>query len=223
MPTIQLTADGTPTLFVPELDEHYHSVNGAAQESRHIFLEAGLKHVARPRVRILEIGFGTGLTALLTLQETEKRTGLSVEYYSIERYPLDADITSRLNYGTLLWPDEPQWFPRLHEAAWNQPVQLTPSFTLYKIEGDATSCPLPDAIDLIYFDAFAPDKQPELWTPKVFQRIARHTTDGGTFVTYCAKGEVRRRLQAAGFRMERLPGPPGKRHILRGTKEKSAE
>lgn len=216
---VQLTTDGTHTLYVPEIDEHYHSTNGAAQESRHIFINCGLRYLDKSKVRILEVGFGTGLNALLTLQESFLREGLSVEYHAVELYPLDTRLASRLNYGELLGGDYPRWFSTLHNAPWDTPVALTPSYTLYKIAGDIASVLLPAGIDLVYFDAFAPAKQPEMWTPEIFRRIACNMVAGGVLVTYCAKGEVRRRLQSAGFRMEKLPGPPGKRHILRGTKE----
>lgn len=214
---LQITADGSHTLFVPAMDEHYHSVNGAIQESEHVFIEAGFRKVEAEHIRVLEIGFGTGLNAFLTLRESENRQK-SVEYFSVERYPLDAEIIDHLNYGSLIWPEKKELFRALHTAEWDKPVAVTGQFTLYKIEGDSTACDLPDNLDLIYFDAFAPDKQPEMWTPAVFDRLAALTKPGGVMVTYCAKGEVRRSMQAAGFKMERLPGPPGKRHMLFGVK-----
>lgn len=219
---LQLTADGSHTLFIPEMDEHYHSVNGAVQESLHIFIGAGLHSVEKPKVRILEIGFGTGLNAFLTLKE-QMLTGkpFEIEYYSVELYPLPSDVVKTLNYGQLIWPERKELFFALHEAEWNCPVAITNRFTLHKIEGDSNSCVLPEQLDLIYFDAFAPDKQPEMWNPEIFQKLYHHASEEGVIVTYCAKGEVRRRMQAAGFAMQRLPGPPGKRHILWGQKVNS--
>lgn len=215
---LQITADGSHTLFVPAMDEHYHSVNGAVQESKYVFIEAGLRRTdVAKTVRVLEIGFGTGLNAFLTLRESET-TGQSIEYYTVERYPLEAEMIASLNYGDLIWPERKELFQALHVADWDKPVDLTERFLLHKIEGDSRTCELPDGLDLIYFDAFAPEKQPEMWTPEVFQRLGTLTKRGGILVTYCAKGEVRRQMQAAGFRMERLPGPPGKRHMLLGVK-----
>lgn len=214
---LQLTADGSHTLFVPAMDEHYHSVNGAMQESVHVFIEAGLRQLSKEKLRVLEIGFGTGLNALLTWREAE-RTGRLIEYYAIERYPLDLELVEGLNYGAVVWPEEENLFEILHHASWNESVKLSENFVLHKIEGDSNTCELPKQIDLVYFDAFAPDKQPEMWEQVIFDKLYNHTLNSGIIVTYCAKGEVRRRMQQAGYKMERLPGPPGKRHMLRGIK-----
>lgn len=213
---LQQTADGSSTLFLPEMNEHYHSVNGAIQESRHIFINAGLRQIEKRDLRIMEIGFGTGLNAFLTLLEAEAVEGRRVDYHSVELYPLDMELIRSLNYAEMVAPEKSDLFMAMHKAAWNEPVELTPRFTLHKIEGDSNTCALPSAVDLIYFDAFAPDKQPEMWNPEIFSKLYAHTAQGGLIVTYCAKGEVRRRMQAAGFSMERLPGPPGKRHMLLG-------
>lgn len=213
---LEMTADGSHTLFVPAMDEHYHSVNGAVQESLHVFIEAGLRRIGKPEVRILEIGFGTGLNAFLTLRERQQAGIRAVTYYSVERYPLERAVTDALNYGARVWPERQELFAALHAAPWNAPAEIAEGFVLHKIEGDARDCELPADIDLVYFDAFAPDKQPEMWTPELFRRLAARMAPGGILVTYCAKGEVRRGFVAAGFQMERLPGPPGKRHILFG-------
>lgn len=211
-----MTADGSHTLFVPEMEEHYHSVNGAVQESLHVFIDAGLRRVGKEEIRVLEIGFGTGLNAFLTLREKEQSGIRAITYYSVERYPLEPVFTGALNYGAKAWPERPELFTALHAAPWNVPVEIAKGFVLHKIEGDACDCELPAAIDLVYFDAFAPDKQPAMWTPALFRKLAARMAPGGILVTYCAKGEVRRGFAEAGFRMERLPGPPGKRHMLFG-------
>lgn len=218
MRIIQKTEDGSPTIYLPELDEHYHSVHGAIQESSHIFIQAGLRSLPAGHIRILEVGFGTGLNAFLTLLETFNNPDLSIEYFTVERYPLSTDITEQLDYPHLLAPDRADLFAAFHRAPWDKPVNITPAFTLHKIEGDIATVPLPDDINLIYFDAFAPEKQPEMWQQPIFDRIASHASPQSVIVTYCAKGDVRRGWQATGFRMEKLAGPPGKRHILRGTK-----
>lgn len=214
---IEQTEDGSATLFVPELNEHYHSVKGARTESQHIFIDMGLKASAAPCPHILEAGFGTGLNALLTLQEAE-RTGRPVRYTGIELYPLAWTEVEALHYS-----DDPR-LRLLHEAPWEEEVCLTPTFRLLKLRRDLTSWQADDErpplrCDVVYFDAFAPEKQPALWTPAVFRNLYRCLTSGGILTTYCAKGAVRRLMQDIGFRMERLPGPPGgKREILRATK-----
>lgn len=215
---LQLTADGSHTLFIPEMDEHYHSVNGAIQESRHVFIEAGLQQTGGTEIRMLEIGFGTGLNALLTLLEAPG-LGKTIHYVSVERYPLEKEIVRTLNYPQQLGPEAEPLFAALHEAPWNTPVRITPYFTLHKMEADSNDCQLPDAVDLIYFDAFAPDKQPEMWNQSIFDKLYGCTSTGGILTTYCAKGSVRRMMQAAGYTVERIPGPPGKREMLRARKE----
>lgn len=222
---LEITADGSHTLFIPEMDEHYHSVNGAVQESRHVFIEAGWKCRLKEKretpaeIRVLEIGFGTGLNAFLTLLEAE-RTGRPVHYYSIELYPLDAEVVRSLNYGEVIRPaySYPDRFQALHAAPWNEPAVITPCFTLHKIQGDSNRCTLPERIDLVYFDAFAPDKQPEMWNPGIFRKLFACMAPGALLTTYCAKGAVRRMMKEAGYSVERIPGPPGKREMLRAVK-----
>ncbi|OAV69135.1 tRNA 5-methylaminomethyl-2-thiouridine biosynthesis bifunctional protein MnmC [Bacteroidales bacterium Barb6XT] len=215
---LQTTADGSHTLFVPSLGEHYHSVNGALQESQHIFIQAGLRQAGKQHIRLFEIGFGTGLNSFLTLKEAET-SALHIHYYTIELYPLEKSLIATLNYGEMVWQERKDLFEALHEAAWNCPVDITPSFTLHKTEGDCNRLEFPSNIDLIYFDAFSPDKQPEMWSRELFDRLYAAASPAAVIVTYCAKGEVRRRMQAAGFTVQRLPGPPGKRHILFGRKQ----
>ncbi|MDR0750705.1 MAG: tRNA (5-methylaminomethyl-2-thiouridine)(34)-methyltransferase MnmD [Tannerellaceae bacterium] len=211
---IQLTADGSHTLFVPEIDEHYHSVNGAIQESLHVFIRAGLQQAPKAELRVLEIGFGTGLNALLTLLYAD----IPVTYYTVELHPLPLDVIRRLNYADILCPGQEDLFLSLHTAAWDTPVQIGSLFTLHKIRGDGNTCALPGEAGLVYFDAFAPGKQPGMWNPGIFRRLHEAMAGGGILVTYCAKGSVRRMMQEAGYSVERIPGPPGKREMLRATK-----
>lgn len=219
MITLEPTADGSNTLFVPELDEHYHSVKGALTESQHIFIQMGLNHSQAKSPHVLEIGFGTGLNAFLTLLEAEKQQR-KVSFTSIERYPLKEDIVRKLGYPEIIAPEKSEKFYALHTAPWNQFVEISPCFTLHKIEGDFTHFDFQSHYDVVYFDAFAPEKQPEMWSQPLFDRLYRQMNPGGILTTYCAKGVVRRMLQAAGFTVERLPGPPGgKREILRANKE----
>lgn len=215
---LEETKDGSHTLFVPALDEHYHSVNGAVQESMHVFIDAGLRKVATDKVQVLEVGFGTGLNAFLTLLESEKWQK-QVHFTSLELYPLAEDIYGRLNYGELILPEKADLFIKLHQVGWERSVEITPLFHLQKKKADLCQYDFGDEMyDLIYFDAFAPDKQPEMWQPELFRKLFDHTRSGGILTTYCAKGVVRRAMQAAGYTVERLQGPPGKREMLRATK-----
>ena len=215
---LEQTADGSYTLYVPELDEHYHSVKGALTESQHIFIDMGLKHSSVPSPRILEIGLGTGLNCLLTFIDSEE-TGREIHYKGIERYPLQEEDIRTLDYPTLIGKGHDNAYFAIHRAAWEKDVPLSSSFTLHKIEGDFTQYTFKGKYDIIYFDAFAPEKQPEMWEQSLFDSLYHVLNDGGILTTYCAKGIVRRMLQASGVMVERLPGPPGgKREILRATK-----
>ncbi|NDV78159.1 tRNA (5-methylaminomethyl-2-thiouridine)(34)-methyltransferase MnmD [Dysgonomonas sp. 511] len=221
-PEIELTADGSHTLFVPSLNEHYHSVNGAIQESTHIFINTGLKACSKNEIRIFEVGFGTGLNAFLTILEACKQQ-ISIHYTSVEAYPLDKSVTDKLNYTEGYAGEEKSLFYQLHEAQWDEGIPILPDFHLTKLEADFTQFDFSQLknIDLIYFDAFAPDKQPGLWTQQIFDNLFKIAAENAILVTYCAKGAVRRMMQQAGFTVERLPGPPGKREMLRATKATS--
>lgn len=215
---LKVTEDGSHTLFSPRVGECYHSQHGAVQESRHVFIEAGWRQCAGAELRVLEVGFGTGLNAFLTLLQAE-REQRTVLYTALERYPLLAGVAASLNYPALLGEGTQADFLRLHTTEWGQPVRISPHFTLLKLQADFTAVTLPGSYDLIYFDAFSPEKQPEMWTQERFEQLYRHASPGAVLTTYCAKGSVRRALQAAGFAVERLPGPPGKREMLRATKQ----
>ena len=210
-----ITSDGSHTLFVPAIDECYHSTHGAIQESRHIFIEAGLRQCAKQEIRVLEIGFGTGLNGFLTLLEAD-HTGKHIHYTSLEKYPVEIKQALQLNYPRELAPGKCMLFEQMHTSAWNERIQITPYFTLEKIETDFTQFQFKGKYDVIYFDAFSPEKQPEMWSEELFKKIYDRCNTGAIVTTYCAKGMVRRAMQAAGFAVERLPGPPGKREILRG-------
>lgn len=215
---LEKTADGSDTLFVPALNEHYHSVNGAIQESNHVFIEAGLKQLSKDNIKILEIGFGTGLNAFLTLLYAGKNNK-EIFYTGLELYPLSLDLIQQLNYTQKLDESEKKLFLKMHDVAWGQSEKITNSFQLAKYKRDFSILDIDLGIfDLIYFDAFAPDKQSEMWTQDIFDYLYQHTSEGGILTTYCAKGIVRRMLQQSGYLVERLPGPPGKREMLRATK-----
>ncbi|MDR0395180.1 MAG: tRNA (5-methylaminomethyl-2-thiouridine)(34)-methyltransferase MnmD [Tannerella sp.] len=213
------TEDGSHTLRATEIDECYHSTHGAVQESMHIFIRAGLlafPQQASGGTNVLETGFGTGLNAYLALCEAEK-SKRPIRYTSLELYPLAADEAMRLNYPEMLRADR-HWFEKIHDSPWGADEVITPYFTLCKVQADFTQYELQGWYDVIFFDAFSPEKQPELWTEDGFRKIYAHSVPGAVLTTYCAKGSVRRALQSAGFVVERLPGPPGKREILRGKK-----
>lgn len=216
---LRQTADGSSTLYVADMDEQYHSLNGAVTESEHVFVKTGFDFHPKQDPVIFEVGFGTGLNALLTARRA-RMTGRSVNYVAVENYPLPREVTEELDYGRFVAEEDKQLYAGLHQCVWNEPVQLTPGFRLLKIKSDFTSLNwnLPEGTNIVYFDAFGPDKQPQMWEQAVFMRLYEQLLPGGVLVTYSAKGEVRRRLNAAGFRTERLPGPPGKKEMLRAIK-----
>lgn len=211
-----LTEDGSSTLYVSDIDECYHSTHGAVQESEHIFIKAALEHHASKRLSVLEVGFGTGLNALLTFRASQKY-GLHVTYTGIEKYPLTLDEAKQLNYART--DQEREVFRCMHAAPFSVSGQLSSCFYFSKLCTDFLDISLSfEAYDIVYMDAFSPEKQPELWTQDSMKRLYDSMRIGGILTTYCAKGYVRRNLQSVGFVVERLPGPPGKREILRATK-----
>jgi tRNA U34 5-methylaminomethyl-2-thiouridine-forming methyltransferase MnmC len=216
---IEITGDGSHTISVEELNEHYHSIHGAIRESQHIFIEAGLKYSIKEKnkINILEIGFGTGLNALLTFLELSKQN-IFCDFISIEKFPLEENMYIELNYPEILnIPKE--IFLSLHNSAWNERVKISDNFFLRKICCDAINMNLSDNFfDVIYFDAFGPDKQPEIWSKNIFSTIFRSMKLEAVLVTYSTKGDVKRILKETGYKIEKLPGPKGKREILRGVK-----
>lgn len=222
---IELTEDGSATVYNEARKEHYHSVHGAVQESLHVFIEAGFIDVVnrKSHINILEAGFGTGLNALLTLMEYRKvlalpRKVLSINYHSIEPYPIDVRLVNQLNYCQHLQGQEfNSDFLRMHQEESGKSIIIDSGFSFIRHEIPLQSFETDLKYDLVYFDAFSPEAQPELWTPEVFSRVFKMINKGGVFVTYCSKGVVRRNLQELGFSVERLKGPPGKHEMLRAT------
>jgi tRNA U34 5-methylaminomethyl-2-thiouridine-forming methyltransferase MnmC len=217
MPEIVITEDGSHSIYVQSLDEHYHSVHGAITESQHVFIEAGLKQFRNRHIQILEMGFGTGLNALLTLAETHE-SKLSIYYTGIEKYPLESTIIESLNYESIIDPAWKGMLKLIHDSPWQQEVLIKPEFILKKLQCDMHEMKLADEFDLVYFDAFAPEKQPELWTEDLFRQIFLSMRPHSILTTYSSKSMVRRNLKAAGFQVEKIPGPPGKREIVRAYK-----
>ena len=220
------TEDGSVTLYVTALNEHYHSVYGAIQESQHIFIQAGLRYFIETHpdkissdtpLHILEAGFGTGLNAYLTLLQASQYQ-IPIHYHSIEKYPLSETEIQALNYPQQLGETDTTLFQQLHRCAWETDHILTPYFTLHKQQTDFREIQFSPQFHLVYFDAFNPDVQPHLWSEEVFQRFHQAMLPDSFLVTYCVKGIVKQALRANGFTLKRLPGPPGKREMLRATK-----
>jgi tRNA U34 5-methylaminomethyl-2-thiouridine-forming methyltransferase MnmC len=212
-----LTEDGSHTIYVPELNEHYHSVHGAVQESNIVFLENGYEHCKADPLRIFEAGFGTGLNALLTAVRSAEQ-GRKVVYTSIEKYPVELQMIEEINYAAFAGENGSRLFRLIHDAEWGKMVKISETFSLLKIIGDLTTDELSGSYDLVYFDAFGPDKQPEMWKENIFRKISSVIKDGGILVTYSAKGEVKRILRSCSFTVSLLPGPPGKREMIRAVK-----
>ncbi len=214
---LKITEDGSHTMFVQGLDEPYHSTHGAIQESMHVFIKQGLLTLKLSSVRILELGFGTGLNALLTLTESLP-LNLDIYYHAVEKYPLKESEYRLLNFEKFIDHSPEGTLQRIHNSPWGKAVQISDRFTLYKEDADFRSMHLPSNINLIYFDAFSPDKQPELWTEDVISSIGRVSDPGAILATYSSKGIVRRTLASCGFEVHKVAGPPGKREMIRAIK-----
>jgi tRNA U34 5-methylaminomethyl-2-thiouridine-forming methyltransferase MnmC len=218
---LQTTDDGSHTLFVPDLNEHYHSIHGALQESEMVFIQNGLHHIPEciKEINVLEVGFGTGLNALLTVLESKKQRR-KINYVAIEPEPVATDILENLNYPEVIGGTEAAgYYKKINEAGWSHPAFLSDYFIISKIQAKMEDISLKDEqFHLVYFDAFGPDVQPELWTEPVFAQLNKCLKRNGILVTYSCKGTVKRALKAAGFTVVKLPGPVGKREVLRATK-----
>ena len=221
---IIITADGSDTVFVPGLNVSYHSKHGAIQESMHVFIEAGFwywsdlnlgrKSKDRP-INVFEMGFGTGLNVLLTVMEAEEK-GVKVYYETVEKFPLVKDEIDSLNYTSVLKNEE--LFRQIHECKWNEEARLKDNFVLKKVNQNLKNYSTHQLFNIIYYDAFAPSAQADLWTEEIFKKLFSMLAPGGVLVTYCSKGDVRRAMQSAGFDVKKIPGPRGKREMLRARK-----
>ncbi len=254
---LHLTKDQSHTLYVPELDETYHSRNGALEEAMYVYIGRGLldwllleegrqslvrgpqleengfpntnlpnetadcglrtADSSRKKLSLLEVGFGTGLNAWLTAREAQK-LGVYCVYHSLETVPLPLDLIGQLNYTKDASEAHKDLFQQLHQAEWNKNIEVAPNFTLTKWHVSLQDFTPSQTFDVIYFDAFAPEKQPELWTKEIFQKLYDSLNENGVIVTYSSKGDVKRMWKEIGFEVERLPGPPMKRHMLKGRK-----
>ncbi|QOD60325.1 tRNA (5-methylaminomethyl-2-thiouridine)(34)-methyltransferase MnmD [Polaribacter haliotis] len=213
---ILITSDGSTTIHLPDWDEQYHSKNGSINETYHVFIESGLKLVSTEEVSILEIGFGTGLNAFITYLEAKK----PINYVGVEAYPVTAEEIEKMNFISVLdAKEENAIFDKMHEVSWEEKHQITDNFSLTKRKQFFEDITDEDTFNLIYFDAFGARVQPQLWTEEIFAKMFTSLKENGILVTYSAKGSVRRAMQAVGFTVERLPGPPGKREMLRAVKK----
>ena len=219
--SIMTTGDGSKTIHMPDLNEQYHSKHGALQEALHVFIKMGLKPVIENKqlnedtseLNIMEFGFGTGLNAMLTVQHQDQ---IKVNYTGIEAFPITAEEVAAMDYGELL--NDSELYQKLHEASWGSADEITSTFLLHKAQSKFEDIQGRADQDLIYYDAFGPRTQPELWTENLFRICYSCLKSGGVLTTYCAQGQARRNMIAAGFQVERLEGPPGKREMLRATK-----
>ncbi len=209
-----ITEDGSHTLIHKELNETYHSSFGAIQEAYHVFIKSGFDLVkSKNEISILEIGFGTGLNAYITYLESLK-SGQIVNYYGLEKFPVKKSIWNNLNYPIQL-KSNPQDFSHIHECNWNGEIKIDQDFYLTKIQEDLENFSFSKKVDLIYFDAFGPNIQPHMWTKSVFEKMYHCLNPNGILVTYSCKGDVKRAMLKSGFKIEKIPGPPGKREMLR--------
>ncbi len=213
-----MTGDGSKTIQIEDWDEQYHSKHGAIQEAYHVFIEHGLRLFKNDHIHILEIGFGTGLNAFITFLEAQKQQ-LKIDYVGVEAFPVSMDEVNELDYCVQLNAnDHQQVFEEMHQSPWEVNASISEDFSLLKQKKDFREINDDNLFDLIYFDAFGARVQPELWTEHMFEKMFKALKKKGVLVTYAAKGSVRRALQTVGFTVERLPGPPGKREMLRGIK-----
>lgn len=213
------TNDGSKTIHFPEINESYHSKHGAYQEAQHVFIKSGLSQIEKQQISILEVGFGTGLNAILTYIYA-KNKAKTIDYHGLEAFPVSDDEINAINYPNIApIQDYQEVFQKFHTIDWNVATDISNSFTLKKIQTTLENFhPDKSHYDLIYFDAFGPRVQPEMWTLEIFQKIFNATRKSGVFVTYSCRGQVRRDLLTAGFKVEKIPGPPGKREMLRAVK-----
>lgn len=218
---IIVTADGSKTIQIKEWNEQYHSKHGAIQEAYHVFIKNGLDLFREQKVSILEIGFGTGLNAFITYLEAIRRNFV-INYMGVEAYPVNEKEVQQLNYlESLKAHSHEAVFKDMHTMPWESKANLSQNFSLKKVQKYFHEIENIAEFDLVYFDAFGARVQPELWTVEIFLRMFKALKVNGVLVTYSAKGSVRRAMQEVGFIVERLPGPPGKREMLRARKPNS--
>jgi len=217
-----ITKDGSTTIHIPEWNEQYHSTHGAIQEAKHVYLKHGLAffytskgYKKQEPISILEIGFGTGLNAFLTAIKAEE-LNLNCNYVGIEGFPVSNEELKALNFTETLKKDAV--FSAIHDCKWEKSCEVSKHFNLKKEQKQFVNITDVNKFDVIYFDAFGPRVQPELWTEAIFEIMYKAMKPNGVLVTYCAQGHARRAMISVGFTVDRVEGPPGKRHMLRAVK-----
>ncbi|MFN0728006.1 tRNA (5-methylaminomethyl-2-thiouridine)(34)-methyltransferase MnmD [Polaribacter gochangensis] len=215
---IVLTSDGSTTIHLPDWNENYHSTHGAIQESKHVFISKGFDAISLSEISILEIGFGTGLNCFITFLEAQAKEK-SINYVGVEAYPVTKKEVAKLNYVSELKAENQQFiFDAIHNCTWEEKHQIQSNFWLTKRKQFFKDIIDVKQFDIVYFDAFGAEHQPQLWTVAIFKKMYQALKVNGILVTYSAKGSVRRAMQEVGFSVERLNGPPGKREMLRATR-----
>lgn len=213
-----ITNDGSSSIFIPEMDETYHSSHGALQEAVHVFIKNGLNAIDKKEIAIFELGFGTGLNALLTL-EASRNKEMQIDYTGIEAFPVEHELINSLNYTSLIAGDFENDFLKMHDISWDESHAIAKQFSLKKIHAKIQEVNIGvSQFDLIYFDAFGYRAQAEMWDVGIIQQMYDALKEGGVLVSYAARGQFKRDLKAVGFKIEALPGPPGKREMTRATK-----
>lgn len=213
---IIITSDGSTSIHIPEIEESYHSRKGAIQEAYYVYVDMGLKQIDKEEVSVLEIGLGTGLNCFISFLSEERK----IDYVAVDAYPVTIEEAGKMNFVSELKAEKySAVFEKIHEVSWEEKHLMGKDFFLTKRKQSFKDIADENAYDVIYFDAFGPDKQPDLWTNTIFTNMYKALKENGVLVTYSAKGEVRRTLMAVGFTVEKLDGPPGKRHMLRGIKK----
>lgn len=214
---IKQTNDGSQTIYSEQFKQTYHSTSGAIEESLHVFINNGFNFLQKQEITIFELGFGTGLNAFLTFIEAEKR-GIKVNYITVEKYPVEQDYFSKLNYHKFFDKKYSKFFEQIHTVEWENNVVLNYFFNLTKVKADFLDFKFENNIDLVYFDAFSYDSQPEMWSVGVFTKIFKAMNNNSILVTYSAKGIIKQNMRAAGFKIKRLKGAGNKWHMIRATK-----
>lgn len=216
------TGDGSHSLRNLALDENYHSWNGAVTESRYVFVDMGLKKALElhSKIKILEVGLGTGLNAALSLAYAVEQN-IELSYIGLETFPIQQNLLKKLNFPEHFNQVEQATFQKLIESNWDHWIEINKDVRLYKCTQsihEGNKLPIQDKVNLIYYDAFGPEKQPDMWQASIWDFCFEKLEDNGILVTYCAKGQFKRDLKQSGFIVESLPGPPGKREMVRAIK-----
>ncbi len=209
---IIITEDGSSSIFIPEMDETYHSTHGSIQEAEHVFLKNGIQRSEGKELSIFEVGFGTGLNALISLIHSSERQ--KINYHSIEAFPVEEELIQQINYCSILGKEYQVYFDKMHTTEWGREQEITPSFSLLKIHEKLQDYTLiHNSYDIIFFDAFGPNAQAEMWSEAILEEMFKGLKQGAFLTTYCAQGQFKRDLKAVGFKVEAVPGPPGKREM----------